>query len=203
MDSSAFKPQQSAVRKPQQPYANDSILESLRNLGSGVGKTMAKDVAGKVASDALSSLFGAPPKTGELKANQPVDLKSERQPVSPFLRPPEMRRPTVHVEEAGIKEQIEAVRAELKALTASMKTLNQEIEQTVNQVPVNPGVYHKNFLDRIRSILKVLREQIDDSRTWLSLSSGRKQKKGYWGMYKKHGTQFGLSSERTMATQAG
>jgi len=57
--------------------------------------------------------------------------------------------------------------------------------------------------ERISSILKLLREQVDDSRTWLSLHTNRKQKRGFWGMYKKHGTQFGLSNERTLATQAG
>ena len=69
---------------------------------------------------------------------------------------------------------------------------------------MDPGIYHVNFFERLRSILKVLREQIDDSRTWLALSAQRKQKKlGYWGMFKKHGTSFGLSNERSIATSAG
>ena len=47
---------QPAKKKP--TYTNNSILESLRDLGSGVGKSVAKDVVGTVASDALTSLFG-------------------------------------------------------------------------------------------------------------------------------------------------
>ncbi|MEK7119300.1 MAG: DUF5660 family protein, partial [Patescibacteria group bacterium] len=69
--------------------------------------------------------------------------------------------------------------------------------------PVAPGVYHLNFFERLKSMLKILREQIEDSSSWLSLQNNRKKKKRYWGMYKKHGTSFGLSHERNLATQAG
>jgi len=202
MDDSAF---QSQAPKQQPKPQNDSILESLRTLGSGVGKTIAKDVTGKVASDALSALFGAPVKPqGELTPNKPFNFQKERQPLPGFRRPEmQPRAPFVHQEEPHLKEQIEGVRAELKALSASMKSLNTEIEKAINDTPVNPGVYHKNFMARLRSRVLMLKEQIDDSRSWLAMHNGRKQKKGYWGSYKKHGTSFGLSNERTVATQAG
>ena len=210
MDDSAFK--QSGSSKPHQPkYQNDSILESLRSLGSGVGKSIAKDVAGGVASDALSSLFGAPvKKQGELTPNSPITFQKdmakrpERMPFPGFRRP-EVKPyvPFVKKEEPQLKQQIEAVQAELKALAASIKSLSNDIQKAVTEVPVDPGIYHKNFYERIRSVLKLMREQIDDSRTWLNLSSNRKSKKGYWGKYKKHGTSFGLYNERTLATQSG
>jgi len=202
MDNSAFQSNQ--AKKPQQ-RTNESILESLRSLGSGVGKTIAKDVTGKVASDALSSLFGSPvKKQGEMRPNAPVDVRPERAPLTGFRRP-EIRphTPFVAPEEPHLKQQIESIRMELKALASSVKSLNSEMQRTIMETPVDPGVYHKNFFERLRTILHLLREQIDDSRTWMSLYNGRKQKKGYWNSYKKHGTSFGLSNERTMATQAG
>jgi len=203
MDNSAFQTNQ--PKKPQAKPANDSILESLRSLGSGVGRAVAKDVTGKIASDALSSLFGTPAKQqGELRPNASIDMRPERAPFPGFRRPEiRPRAPFVAPEEPHLKEQIEAIRNDLKALAASIKNLSSDIQRTVTEVPVDPGIYHKNFFERIRSILQLLREQVDDSRTWMSLYNGRKQKKGYWGMYKKHGTSFGLSNERTMATQAG
>ena len=201
MDDTAFQPQ--PIKKQSAARTNDSIIESLRTLGTGIGKTVVKDVAGKVASDALSSIFGGIPAQGELKPNQPIDIRTERS-VSPTFRRPEVHRPPmVRLEEVNLKQQIEAVRTELKALAASLKTLNLEVQKAVAEVPVAPGVYHLNFFERLKSILKMLREQIDDSRTWLAMHTTRKQKKNYWGMFKKHGTSFGLSSERTMATQAG
>ena len=209
MDDTAFQPAP-PKKQPSPKPANDSILESLRGLGTGVGKTVAKDVAGKVASDAFASLFGTFPKQGELKPNQPVDIKHdrfqgrpERMPFPAFRRPEVHRPPTVRVEEVNLKHQIESVRQELKALAASIKSLNADVQKAIIEPPVMPGIYHVNFFEQLKSFIRLLREQIDDSRTWLSLQNNRKKKQGYWGMFKKHGTSFGLSNERTLATQAG
>lgn len=183
-------------------YTNDNILESLRGVGGNVVKSTA-DTATKISSDVLSSLFGSLPKTGELKPDQAVDLTPEKQPILQVARPDILRPPTVNIQEINLKQQIEAVRMELKGIADSLKNLHQDVQKTINEIPVEPGVYHVNFFARLRSLLKILREQIDDSRTWLNLSTGRKKKMGYWGMLKKHGTTFGLSGERAIATQAG
>lgn len=198
-------PFSSQSKKPKQNYFNDSILESLRDLGSGVGKTVAKDVVGKTAGDALQAIFGGPVKPAESSHKEyPFAPKPEMQPKPAVAPRPEILRPeSVAREQAAIKQEIESVRMELKALAGSLKSLNTEVQRAIDQVPVNPGVYHKNFFARLRSVLQLLRQQVEDSSTWNSMYSGRKKKKGYWGMYKKHGTQFGLSNERTAATQAG
>ena len=203
MDDSAFQQPQQPKKQPV-TRSNDSILETIRGIGSGVGNAVAKDVIAKSATDALASIFGTLPKQGELKANQSVDmLRRERAPIPRFIRPEIKRTPYVRVEETNLKPHIDAIRAELKMLAASLKSLNLEIQKAVTEVPVAPGVYHLNFFERLKSMLKILREQIEDSSSWLSLQNNRKKKKGYWGMYKKHGTSFGLSHERNLATQAG
>ena len=189
--------QQPSQKKPTQPAVNDSILESLRTLGGGVGKTVGRDVLGKGSSDALKSLFG------ELRPNQPHDLSRERQPIPQMRRPEVIIRPQIKLEETGIKQQIEAVRMQLRELAQSVKQLHHEITNQIDQEPVDPGIYHLNFFERLKGILKILRQQVEDSRSWLTLWTSRKKKIGFWGKYKKHGTQFGLSSERTVATQAG
>ena len=193
---------------PQQPkkqpktFSNESILESLRNLGGSVGDTVARDVVGKVGSDALTSIFGSPAQSGEFRPMKKVDVGREiYEPTIP--RQEAARAQPIRLEETNLKQQIEAVRSELKALAASVKSLSAEIHHAVETAPVDPGINQLNIFERLRSVLAILREQIDDSRSWLALSAGRKQKKNFWGMYKKHGTQFGLSSERTTATQAG
>ncbi len=190
-------------KKKLQGYANDSILEALRDLGSGVGKTITKDVVGKVGTDALSSLFSTIPKSGELKPNQPIELNRHEVQPTAFTRPEINHIKTAPLTETNLKQQIEAVRAELKALSISIKNLNLDVEKSIADTPLEVGVYHLTFLSRLRSILIILHQQIEDSRAWLALSTTRKKQKAYWGLYKKHGTKFGLSSERTMATQAG
>jgi hypothetical protein len=202
MNNTAFQ----QTRSPKRPsaYTNDSILEALRDLGGGVGKTVAHDVAGKVASDALASLFGSPIRQGEMHQNESIDFPVERQP-RPQMRHPEARpaQKVIFHEDAQVKQQLEAVRAELSALSKSMQMLNTEIQKAVAEAPVMPGIYHVTFYEKLRVVLKLLREQIDDSRSWLTMHTSRKKKMGYWGMFKKHGTTFGLSNERSLATQAG
>lgn len=203
MNSTAFT-QAKPVKRPK-VYTNDSILEALRGLSGGVGKTVTKDVAGKVATDALASLFGAPIKQGEMRPNEVIDFSVERQPRQPAVRPEvQPAQKVIFHEDPQIKQQLEAVRTELAALSKSIKMLTTDIQKAVTEVPVMPGIYHVTFYEKLRAVLQILREQIDDSRTWLALSMQRKQKKlGYWGMFKKHGTSFGLSSERSLATSAG
>lgn len=197
-------PQQQQPKKPQKVYSNDNILEAIRGLTGGVGKSVARDVIGKGASAGFNSIFNPGANSGDVRPNEPIDMSRERQTYpSPFRRPEIQRQPYVHVEEQGLKQKIDAVRNELAVLVKGLKKLNTEIEKAVSEVPVQPGIYHLNFLDRLRAVLVVLRQNVEDSGNWLALFNNRKQKKQYWGMYKKHGTKFGLSNERTLATQAG
>ena len=186
------------------PYTNDNVLETIRSIGSSVGKTVTHDVAGQIGSDILRQLTFSPPKTGELKPNETIDFTERRAEMPQPIRPAEHLRPVVRSEDVAIKQQIEAVRRELVALAQSVKRLHQEIHNAVMDVPVAPGVYHLNFFEQLKTFLVALRSTIDDSSTWLSAFHARgKKKMGFWGLYKKHGTQFGLSNERTLATQAG
>lgn len=201
-----LQPNQTSIPKKQSTIANNSVLESLRDLGSGVGNTITKDVIGGMATDALASLFGQPTGGDFKRPQQPsVEGFPERQPFRPQMRRPEVYQPMIvdQREEVGMKQKLDSVRMELKALASSIKNLNSQIERAIDDIPAHPGIYHVNFLERLRGIIRTLRENIEDSGSWLSLWSGRKQKKNYWGMYKKHGTTFGLSSERNVSTQAG
>lgn len=194
-------------------YANDNVLESLRGVGSSVGKTLTKDVAGKIGSDILQSILGGSSgQGGELKPNQAIDINAQKEALveqkTAFRPRPEFKRSEygqslLREDEIKVRQQIEAVRKELQTLAASVKKLNQEIHTAVTETPVAVGVYHLNFFEHLKTVLKSLREQVEDSRTWLSAFMTRKKKMGYWGMLKKHGTSFGMSNERAIATQAG
>src|SRR5689334_135156 len=112
MNNSAFQPAK-PPKRPQQ-YTNDSILEALRDLGGGVGKTVTHDVVGKVGSDALASLFGTMPKQGEMHPNEAISLPKEQPPApthQPEVRP--ATRVPIHEDSQKIQQQIEAVRSEL------------------------------------------------------------------------------------------
>ena len=197
-----------ASKKKQAYYKNDNLLESLGSIPSSVGSNTVSEFS-KIGTEIVSALLGGSPKSGELKPNQEISFNEVEQhaPVKeqPVSTPHVEFRPHTDTAavEAETKHQIEAIRAELKGLIASLKNLHQEVQTAVTEEVVQPGVYHLNFYDQLRTFIHVLRLQIEDSRTWLAAFSNRKKKLGYWGMYKKHGTTFGLSNERTLATSAG
>jgi hypothetical protein len=197
---------QSAQKKKSVTYKNENVLEALGSIPGSIGTQTTQEV-GKIGTDIFTALLGGMPKSGNLEPNQAIEfgqphVESAPQPVS-IPRMEAQPRPNVTELEAQTREQIQVIREELKALAKSLKSLNQEVQTAISEEPVNPGIYHMNFYDQLRSFISVLRQQVEDSRSWLSTFNSRKKKVGYWGMYKKHGTTFGLSSERSLATSAG
>ncbi len=188
-------------------YTNDNILEQLRSVSSDVPASTI-DAATKIGTDVLTSIFGGAPQMGELRPNEAISLgEPQRVEAEPVVVAPRVEvhqaAPNVSELDMQTKQQIEAIRVELKAIAQSLKGLHQEVLTAVETAPVDPGIYHLNFFEQLRSFLKLLRVQLEDSRSWLHASNSRKKKLGYWGMYKKHGTTFGLSNERSLATSAG
>lgn len=189
-------------------YKNDNVLEQLRGVGSDVTANTV-DVAAKVGENIFAALLGnAPITSGEMRPNQTIELTAQTQEVAkpePQSEVPKMEVPQASTDAVmeQTRQQLEAVRQELKALSQSLKNLSKEVQSAIETTPVDPGIYHINYYDQLRIFIRVLRQQIEDSRAWFSMSAGRKKKMGYWGMYKKHGTTFGLSNERSLATAAG
>jgi len=196
---------QQPVQKKKTPvYGADNVLESIRGIGTSVGKTVVKDVIAGTGNDIIQSIFGGGSQSGELKQNQTIEF-GQMQEKTPLAQPryTERFQSIPRSDATEVKQKIESIRQELKALAQSVKGLRQEISKTVMTMPVDPGIYHLNFFDNLRMYLQAMKEQIDDSKTWLMAGNSRKAKKGYWGMMKKHGTSFGMSHERSAATSAG
>lgn len=192
---------------------NNNLIEQLKGLQGDVTNSLKDDVLGGISHDLLSSLFGTPT-SGDMLPNQPINLdqqssrKSQEQPAVKQRKPEIMRSPIqneiLHLykqEQAQAAQQINEIRFELKAMIAAINNINREIEMAVKQEVIDPGIYYLSFLDRLKNILKVIRKNLNDSATWLSCMRSRRKERKYWHVYKKKGTQFGLSSERSTATQ--
>jgi hypothetical protein len=199
------QPQQ--PKKRPNPYVvGDNVLETVRSLGATVTKT-AQDSATQIAADALQDIISGRPaqkQPQERTYTHEAGSMEPRERIQPRISNKELIQPLIQKDIAETKQKLEAIRQELQALSKSIRGLQQEIQTAVMEMPVDPGVYHLNFFEQLKMLLKGIRERVDDSRVWLSAwNTNVKKKRGYWGMYKKHGTTFGLSSERTLATQAG
>jgi hypothetical protein len=219
-------------KPPVRRQINDSLIEQLRELGRGVSSGVTDQLIGGVANDALNSFFGVP-KSGNLQpgqevrlgktaATQPASPPAAEQPFNPFALPGAERFPfpmrkreaprasispevvsRLRQQEAQVAHKIDEIRMEIKALIAEVKTVDKEIKEAADGQVVSPDTYHLNYLDRIKVMLKNMLKQLTESRSWLSTQKSRRKQRGYWAMYKKRGTTFGLSHERVVATQTG
>lgn len=194
-----------AAQKKKQGLRNqDTLLEQLRDLGGGTVKTTANDLVGGVASGFINEFLG--PKRADLKPGETVTLPQETVPTRPVT---EVKKPEVIIftaQEANLAQEVEAFRAELKKTAEELHELNTsvvEVEKAVAQTPARVGKYHLAFFARLRAILRLFRQQVNESRMWLEESFNKKRKRQFWSMFKKHGTSFGLSSERAVSQQAG
>lgn len=96
-----------------------------------------------------------------------------------------------------LKEQVSQLEKSNKGLVTQLSKVK------VEQIPQKSGIYYIRFLEWLLIVVRQMRTKVEEGQAWLSTFNQRKRKIGYWKMYKKHGTTFGLSYERTMATQTG
>ncbi len=179
-----------------------SFNEQVKTIGTGLKRSIKRDLITNSAKTAWNQFWGfhnnenfehfpSLPKTERKEAQKQAAYETKRE----FI--------VFTAQERAVSQEIEAIRKELMAVIKAVKEVDFEIEKTVMAIPVKPGVYHVRFLERIKRILRLVREKLENSRTWLKLANTKRKQKHYWFLYKKKGTSFGLSNERTVATQIG
>ena len=190
----------------------DNFLEALRDLGKGVVNDVVDQAKITVTSDIPQS-FGL---SGSLEPNQSFsvgDLKKaeqtgEARAESRFndrlSRLSEEHRTLFLRQEAEVTKQIQSIQNEIALLAKSTGELVKEVQVAAIQAPVNPGVYHQNFFEHLRSIIKSLRLKAQDGKNWLASFNSRSSKRGYyWGQVAKSGSKFTLSQERYAVMSTG
>lgn len=196
-------------------FVNDPSIEAIRDMGNG----MLGQIFGSYDNyDEARPQSQQQPKSGDLTEGQALDLTRTKtktrkeipshQDIDPGFN---YRREILHDERKIAQEntqiletKIQEIVIELKRLTKSSKMLEVEFrEATVDQRIVNPGKYHVSFFEWLLTVVKTARIKVEDSGSWISMFTSKKEKRQYWAMFKKHGTTFGLSNERIVATQTG
>lgn len=218
-----------ADKKPQnrkKQFVDQNPIENWKDIPSGIAQSLVNDVGKAGVGDLWNQLLGAggyekqPSKqqTGELQEGEELSLaaiakKQERKaPQAPAIEPGiDYRRNVLYGEKRITQEntqviqvKIQEIIVELKRLTASSKILQAEFKEiTVEQRIEKPGKYHLSFFEWMLSVVRSARLKVEDAGAWLSATYAKKAKRNYWAMFKKHGTTFGLSGERVVATQTG
>ena len=191
------------------PLPANNFLEALQGLSKDV-LSEAKVQATQAITADIPQSFGL--EGGDLTANQSYsieDLKNaektgENRAETKFNNRLQQERLLFLRSEIESKQQITAIQQEIQMLAKSAGELDHEVQVATFQAPVNPGVYHRNFFEHLKSLIKTLRQKVQESKNWLATQNSRAAKRNYyWGQVKSSGTKFLLSSERYMVTSTG
>jgi hypothetical protein len=204
-------------KKKKQPLIDVNPIEAVRDFSGAVADSMKEDVVKKGYSDLLKQIAQVEEKTkqlhGELSEGQEMDLSQhgeapKRHDIDPGI---DYHREMRHFSERNQSMENRQIDAKLEQIMVELEKLIEESSEletkfqiiAVEQKPVEPGSYHLNFFEWMIGTIQAARQQIEDSSAWLSALQSKKGKKSYWAMFKKHGTSFGMSNERMVATQSG
>ena len=208
-------------KQKNQNLIDQNPIEIIKGIGSGVVDS-AIDNFGKQSVNSLwEQLLGSQnpheeekQTSGDLEEGREIHLlrKTKKEaslgPIEPGF---DYKREIIDVTKRADRENTQILNAkiseiltELKKITAASAEIAIEFKEiAVEQRIEQPGEYHVTFFQWMLSLVKAARQKIEDSSSWLSVMKSKKSQRQYWNMFKKHGTTFGLSNERVVATQAG
>lgn len=206
------------AKKPKK-IKKQNMLESLKDVGSVTTKTLKKDLLADTSKDFVKQLLGIrEPKakvSGEMFPGESLEfdqamsaehaekVKLQRQlALERKLR--ESENAQVEKKTGELKLQLHALMGELEKLAEETEGLAKETQIASMQAPIEPGVYHLIFFEKMLEFIKSFRKKVHEASVWLSASNKRAQKKNAWGArYKKYGAKFLLSGEHYLTRSAG
>jgi len=201
--------------KAKKTIKHHNILESLKDISSSTSKSMGKDVL--KSQDFINQLIGSriPQKfSGEIPQGGSLEIKdvfSGKHEENQKLKKQLVLERRISTEEKErtekksneLKLQLHAIQEEVIKLSESTQGLAKEVKIAAMQAPVEPGIYHIVYFEKLLEFIKSFRKKVNDASVWLHSSNNRAQKKNYWAKYKKHGSKFLLSSEHYLTRSAG
>lgn len=207
------------TRSKSQTPSSDSILEALRDIGGGTASSVKKDVFEGISQDFFNQAFGYDRKpqkaSGDLAPGQSIEFdqvleeqKEENKALRSQLAYEQSLRhqeqTLVSQQSQELKVQIQALAGEVTQLAKTTQGLAQETQIAAMQAPANPGVYHVNFFEKLRSYIVSFRRKIENASLWMqSYNTRSAKKKGFWGQVGKSGAKRLLSNEDYIQRSAG
>jgi hypothetical protein len=205
-------------QKLQKQIRRENVLENLKDIGSGAGKSLRDDLLKEAPGEFFNQLIGAPrPEkkySGDITPGETLEVAEvfsqtyqEKQILSKqiALERKLQEEERILIERKGneLRVELQAIMQEVAALAKTTQAIGNEVEIAIMQAPISPGVYHVIFFEKLLEYLKNFRKNIQNAVTWLTAANSRAQKKNFWGNYKKHGGKFLLSPDHYLQRSAG
>ncbi len=216
-----FKPLNSkpASKPASKTTVNNSFVESMRDMGGSVVKSITNDVVKGTAQSIFDQLLGSAktgrmPTTPDQAINPDLDKYIAEKEAQAAEQAKSQER-AFHVQKASenkvlfsfadesLKKEIDGVRQELQMLVSTMGQVQATIEQAMMDNIVDGGVYHANYFAKLKTWIIFMRKSLEDSSSWLQMSGGRKSKGYFWTQESKSGSKYSMSSERNVQMGAG
>jgi hypothetical protein len=183
-------------QKPQKTVKRSSVLENLKDVGGNTSKVLKKDLAQGVSEEFINQLLG------RFSGRREQTLKLEKQlALEKKLRAEEKIRSEKKGNE--LRLQLQAIVEEVAMLAQNTQELAEEVQVATMQAPIEPGVYHLVYFEKLLEFIRSFRKNIGQAKNWLHSSNKRAQKKNYWASYKKHGGKFLLAADHYVSRSAG
>ncbi len=204
-------------QKSQKTIKRSSVLENLKDVGGNTGKVLKKDLVQGVSEKFINQLLGRKPEkkySGDITPGESLefeDVFSGRREQTMKLKKQLFLEKKLREEEKTRSErkgnelrmQLQAIIEEVAALAQNTQELAEEVQIATMQAPIEPGVYHLIFFEKLLEFIKSFRKNIGQAKVWLHSSNKRAQKKNYWASYKKHGGKFLLAADHYVSRSAG
>jgi hypothetical protein len=195
-----------------------NVLESLKDIGGQTSKTLKKDLLNPIPEDFFEQLLGTKPQekkfSGDITPGESLEFneifsgkyeetRKLKNQISLERKLAAEEKTYTQKKSNQLKVQLHALMQEVLSLAKTTQNLGEQVEVASMQAPVEPGVYHLVFFEKLLEFIKSFRKKIENSATWLGAVNSRAQKKNFWGTYKKQGSKFFLSSEHYLQRSAG
>ena len=203
----------SKPKKNAKNIRHQNVLESLKDIGEDAAGTLKKDVLR--GQDLLDQILGsAHSYSGEISAGESVEMsevltgqreENERlkKQVSNERKIREEEKILTEKKSNELRVQLQAIMKEVQSLADTTQGLADEVQVATLQAPVEPGIYHVIFFEKLLEFIKSFRAKVEDASVWLHATNKRAAKKNYWSKYKKHGGKFLLSADHYLSRSAG
>ena len=186
--------------------AKQNVIESLKGIGAGVSNDFFNDLLGfKGSPKKISAEIGAG-ESMDINESFSASFEENKKLKAQILLERNLSSDEKRLSEEKIgklRVQLQALISEIAKLAFSNQELAQESKIAMMEVPVNPGIYHIVFFEKLISFMQSFRKKIEEAGIWLHSSNKRSEKKNYWSMYKKKGSSFLLSPDHYLQRSAG
>ena len=198
---------------------SQNVLEALKDIGGATAASARQDLLKGTSEDIFKQLLGRYPTpqrkvSGELSPGETLEMDKaysgeqqratqERKQLTFLNKLKDEETRMVEREKGELKLQLNALQQELLKLMEVTQDIAQETQVAAMSAPIEPGVYHIRYYEKLLEFIKSFRKQIGGAAMWMAESNKRAQKKNYWSKYKKSGSKFLLSADHYLTRSAG